>query len=126
MTEHFKRVTTPDGDIYYERKVVNNGTSVSVLINQDPKTYERALPAAQALIADFENFVTALEAHAASEAQRLPEYAEEIARLKLEGIEFFDKRRPEVPEIVFEETDDGRIWGCAYKNGSFTELSFDD
>lgn len=50
----------------------------------------------------------------------------ETAHLQIDSFEFFDKMHPEFGEVIFKEMSDGKIWACAYKDGEFLNLGYDD
>jgi hypothetical protein len=125
MKDDFE-LTVQDGDVWLERRVAANGGTIVLRIASEPDIASRARPQANGIIADLPAFLASLQEFKAEEKARRPELAVEIEGLKLESIEFFSSKTPEVPEVVFEEVPSGRVWACAYEQGVFYNLGFDD
>ena len=123
-SEEFELVER-DGDVWLERRIAYEGGGVAVLLSDDPEIAARSIPHANAIIADLPAFLAGLETFKAAEKERLPELAAEIEGLKLASIEFFGKKHSDTAEVMFEEAPSGRLWGCAYRNGVFYNLSFE-
>ena len=125
MTDQF-RLAMADGDEWYERLTVVSGQVISVELRSEPQSFQASLPYAEAVLNDIENFIALLYQFVAQEKGKYPVYTKDLDQLKVDAIAFISKDEPEVAEITFEESSDGRVWGCAYKNGRLFNLGFDD
>jgi hypothetical protein len=102
-----------------------NGAGMGFLIagsdQPDPGLVQHALE----ILDDVAAFRERVAAFLRDEANRLPEFADEIARLQIEDLNLFSPTRPNDGMIHFSGPDEFRVWRCDYVNRTPKDLGFD-
>ena len=111
-------------DAWYERVVAFGDELVAVRLLEESEAFTRSLPYANAIIDRQADFALALEAFRVRQQEKYPDLADEIRDLRLDSISFWSKREPDAAEVMFKETEAGRLFGCAYRNGVFYNFSY--
>lgn len=106
-------------DEWHVRRIIVGGTPVRIQISDEPGLLDRARPYANALCEEPEGLAARFKAFLSAEAQRNPQFAEEIKRLQLESIAFMFPKQPESAEVCFTEESGGNIFFCSIVNGEF-------
>jgi hypothetical protein len=124
--ETFEMVSE-DGDEWMERRVALGRTDniIRIRLPSDADRFAKALPYADTLIRNLITFEQTLQTFLEDELKKHPHDSEEIRSLKLDSVSFFNKK-PASAEVVFAECQSGRIWACLYRDGAFSNFSFDD
>ncbi len=115
----FEYVSTADGN-WYERRAVVDGHPIIVRIA--PRAMEQAKPLAEALLADPAELARKFRDFKAFEANRNPEFAEEIRDLEIDHMDY----GPDIAEVSFTPDSGGDPWTAVYDKGVFRDLQLEN
>jgi hypothetical protein len=105
----------------YGIDLVHNGRTLFFDLRQD-KLLEKRKKAALELIKNFDSVAADFENFKAREAIQWPEYSDEVLRLEIDLIGFYDRSDPASGEVYF--TDDR--WLSLLINGKFSKLTHEE
>jgi hypothetical protein len=112
-----------DGEFYYLRRVAYEDGVVTFLVSDRREVTIQGIANSNRIIAGLAEFTRLLYEYVNEEKERFPELAYELENLKLHTINYLVS--PESAEVSFKQSISGRLWGCAYEDGRFYNLSFD-
>lgn len=125
MDKGFQPVSD-EGDEWLEQRVMVAGKIISIQLPSEEVAFQASLPYAEAVLDDIESIISSLRNFVSDEKKKFPSYQEDFNQLTVEAIAYVSTTEPSVAEVTFNETVEGRVWGCAYKDGRFFNLGFDD
>lgn len=108
-----------EDNIRHERVVEIKGQRVLLLLPEDEHGFGVALPFAQKLIDELEDFSAAFDIFKQTVTAKVG--SEDIGELSIAAIEFYGIQ-PEVAEVVFQPTSSGRFWVALYKTGELSNM----
>lgn len=117
--DDFLLVDDPDGG-RFERRLVVAGQPLVIHISAklSAEKIERAKLLAATLLANPVETMKKFEQFKSREAERRPEYSDEIKRLKIDCIQLGSQ----VGEVYFTPESGGEPWSAAYENSDFSDL----
>jgi len=122
VTSEFKLTTTQGGDEWYERKVPFGTYRIALRIGDQKDLLTKSLPFANAVGDNPQQILKRFQTFKNDEAKKNPESADDIHRLEIESISFFNPNRPEVGEVLFSADSGGEAWSCLIDGGEFKDL----
>lgn len=120
----FKSVSN-DGEIRLECEIQRESRAVKISLLNNPNSFKDAESIAMNIATEFDSFEKRLLAFVETQIPEFEFYRDELLELRLKTIEFANKKDPAVAEVIFDENESGRIWGCVYKSNKFLGLGFD-
>ena len=115
---------SPDGD-WHTGEIKIDSRLILVRIADSASLVELALPFARSLCAESAELASRFRDFRDREALKQEDFAEEIASLEIDTIDFVNPQRPDTGEVSFTEESGGECWTCLVVNGRFAELTME-
>jgi hypothetical protein len=121
--DDFEQVRGNDRD-YLERRILVDDQRLAIRISQklSAEKMKRTRDFAQSLLADPRRAMQKFYDFKLREAEKMPNFAQEIKKLEIDYIWL----GPKIGEITFTEESGGQPWTAAYANDDFCDLQLEN